>query len=343
MIRVSTIIPVYNGAPTVARSVDSALAQNFEGHEIIVVNDGSTDSTARILEGFGQRITVINQPNRGRGPARNRGLAIAQGSYIAFLDADDEWVSHDKLAKQTAVLDDEHECVLVYADAIGVDGKGRVLQNTIQPPSAYGHAPTLAELRERGVWPAVLSTWLMRRSIVDACGGFAESFGRQWGGEDSLLFFQARQFGPFRYIAQTLVRYKVSSTIEHLRKRLLAADASLPVGERWRRFFVAEDHYLELLRQHYTRTDKTAARLMEAAKQQRLLPLALLATHDGDRALARLAYLSLLRLAPWRVQNYVRLTCTFLPSRAKHALSYILPAKYQRKLIGPPDNEPWLI
>ena len=82
---------------------------------------------------------------------------------------------------------------------------------------------------------------------------------------------------------------------------------------------------------------------MEAAKQQRLLPLALLATHDGDSALARLAYFSLLQLAPWRVQNYIRLACTYLPSRVKHAVSYFLPTRYQCKLIGPPNDEPWLI
>src|ERR1700744_6553391 len=113
MICVSTIIPAYNSASTIARSVESALAQNLEGQEVIVVNDGSTDCTARILEGYGQRITVINQPNRGRGPARNRGVAIAQGDYIAFLDADDEWAAQNKLAVQTAVLNDDPKCVLV--------------------------------------------------------------------------------------------------------------------------------------------------------------------------------------------------------------------------------------
>jgi glycosyltransferase involved in cell wall biosynthesis len=344
MIRVSTIIPAHNSSATIARAVDSALAQNVEGHEIIVVNDGSTDSTARILEGYGRKITAITQPNRGRGPARNSGLAIARGDYIAFLDADDEWVAHNKLAVQIPLLDGDPKCVLVYSDAIGVDGEGRVLQNSIQPSPGYRHAPTLAQLRERAVWPAVLSSWVMRRPIIEICGGFAESFGRQWGGEDSFLFFQARQFGSFRYIPEILVRYKVSTIVEHLRKRLLETDASLPPAERWRRFFVAEDHFLELIREHYGQNDKTAmVRVLEGAKRRRLLPLALLAMHDGDRSIARRAYLSLLRQAPLQLRTHARLAWTFLPTRVSLLLSRLLSTKYQRALMGPPENGPWLL
>ncbi|MBE3604183.1 glycosyltransferase family 2 protein, partial [bacterium] len=99
MARVSAVIPVYNGAATIARAVASVLAQRYDGAvETIVVDDGSTDSTRAILAGFGDHIRTIHQPNRGPAAARNVGARLAAGEYLAFLDADDEWMP-EKLAR----------------------------------------------------------------------------------------------------------------------------------------------------------------------------------------------------------------------------------------------------
>ena len=285
MIRISTIIPVYNSASTIARAVDSACAQTCKGQEIIVVNDGSTDGTAGILEKYGRNIIAISQPNRGRGAARNAGLAIASGKYIAFLDADDEWAAH-KLATQVPVLDGDPGCVLVYSDAIGVDGEGKLSLSSMQP-AGYAHAPTWEELHKNGTWPSVVSSWVMPRGSSEACGRFAESFGRHWGGEDSLLFFQARQLGSFHYVPESLVWVRVSTTIEHLRKRLEGACLLLAARERLRQCFVGLDHYLELIRNSHGRKDSAnAIRNLSSHKQYLLLALALLAVHEDDRPLA---------------------------------------------------------
>jgi glycosyltransferase involved in cell wall biosynthesis len=337
MIRISTIIPVYNSASTIARAVDSACAQTCKGQEIIVVNDGSTDGTAGILEKYGQNIITISQPNRGRAAARNAGLAIARGKYIAFLDADDEWVPH-KLATQVPVLDGDPGCVLVYSDAIGVDGEGKVSLSSMQ--SGYTYAPTWEELCDKGTWPTVVSSWVMARSILEACGRFTESFGRHWGGEDSLLFFQARRLGSFHYVPESLVRCRVSTTIEHLRKRLEGIDRSLPARERLRQCFIGLDHYLELILNYFGSNDSAnAVRHLSSHKQYLLLALALLAVHEDDRPLARSAYISLLRQAPLSIRTYLRLGWTFMPRRLSLSLSRLLPSKYQRALMGPPKNK----
>jgi glycosyltransferase involved in cell wall biosynthesis len=338
MIRVSTIIPAYNSALTIARALDSACAQTCEGQEIIVINDGSTDRTASVLGGYGGTITVVSQPNRGRAAARNVGLEIARGEYIAFLDADDEWIAH-KLATQIRVLDEDPSCVLVYSDAIGVDGEGRVYRSSMQP-SGYTHVPTREELRKNGIWPSITSSWVMRRSAVEECGRFVESFGRHWGGEDSLLFFQARHLGSFHYVPECLVRFRVSTTMEHLRKRLHGIERSLPARERLQQCFVGENHYLELVSNYYGRNDSTnVVRTLSSQRQPLLLSLAQLALHEGDRALARRAYLSLLREAPLRARTYVRLGWTFMPRPLSLHLSRLLPLKYQRALMGPPNNK----
>lgn len=335
MIRVSTIIPAYNAVATIARAVESALAQNYDAQEIIVVNDGSTDGTDSVVETFGAKLVAINQPNRGRAAARNAGLAVARGEYVAFLDADDDWIAH-KLAAQIPILDADSGCVLVYSDAIGVDSAGKVVRNSMQPQE-YDHVPTLEDLRKKGIWPSILSSWVMRRSVIEACGGFVESFGRHWGGEDSLLFFQARHLGSFRYLPEPLARYTVATTEEHLRKRFHGIDRSLPANERLRRFFVGEDHYLELIRGRFGQD----APFLRLQKRGLLIPLALLAMHEGDRPLARRAYLSLLRQAPLQVRTHAKLAWTFLPPRMTFWLSGFLSPKYKRALMGPPKNRWW--
>ncbi|TKJ38117.1 MAG: hypothetical protein CEE38_04995 [Planctomycetes bacterium B3_Pla] len=89
---VSVIIPAYNSAVSLARSVDSALAQTSRPDEIIVINDGSTDNTAQVAKAYGNDIILIEQANLGQGAARNAGLRRATKEYIAFLDADDYWL-----------------------------------------------------------------------------------------------------------------------------------------------------------------------------------------------------------------------------------------------------------
>ena len=89
---ISVVVPTHEAARFVAGAIASVRAQAVEGVEVVVVDDGSTDGTAGVLaEQDGPDLVVVHQPNRGPAAARNRGLASARGSLIAFLDADDEW------------------------------------------------------------------------------------------------------------------------------------------------------------------------------------------------------------------------------------------------------------
>lgn len=100
MPRVSVIIPTYNRREYVQEAIDSALAQTFTDYEIIVIDDGSTDGTSEALQArYGNRIHYEWQENQGESVARNRGIELARGEYIAFLDSDDLW-HPEKLAKQ---------------------------------------------------------------------------------------------------------------------------------------------------------------------------------------------------------------------------------------------------
>ena len=88
---ISVIIPAFNAERYLAAAIDSVFDQTLQPDEVIVVNDGSTDRTAAVLVGYGDRINVIAQPNGGIAVANNRGVAAASGSFLCFLDADDLW------------------------------------------------------------------------------------------------------------------------------------------------------------------------------------------------------------------------------------------------------------
>lgn len=88
---VSVIIPAYNAELSLPRCLDSILAQRQRPTQIIVVNDGSTDETAEVVQRYAGKVSYIEQPNMGQGAARNTGLRVATGEFIAFLDADDWW------------------------------------------------------------------------------------------------------------------------------------------------------------------------------------------------------------------------------------------------------------
>lgn len=113
--KVSVVIPVYNGAEFIGKTIRSVLAQERPPNEIIVVDDGSTDDTPRVLAGYGDKIRTKRIANSGASNARNVALSLATGDLIAFLDADDLWYK-DKLRKQEAMLEKFPEAGLVTCD-----------------------------------------------------------------------------------------------------------------------------------------------------------------------------------------------------------------------------------
>jgi len=110
---ISTIIPIHNGERYLAEAIESALDQTFRSQEIILVDDGSTDSTARVAEKYLPRIKYCFQSNGGTASARNRGVALAAGDYFAFLDHDDLW-TENKLALQIAAFRSEPELHIAF-------------------------------------------------------------------------------------------------------------------------------------------------------------------------------------------------------------------------------------
>lgn len=110
---ISVIIPVYNGERYLSEAIESILAQTYRPIEVIVVDDGSTDSSAQIVKRFGKSLQYFFQTNSGTGAARNRGINSAAGNFFAFLDQDDLWVE-DKLDRQMSVFTATPEAEIVF-------------------------------------------------------------------------------------------------------------------------------------------------------------------------------------------------------------------------------------
>jgi glycosyltransferase involved in cell wall biosynthesis len=127
-VKVSVIIPVYNGATYLAAALESVLAQTHPVHEIIAIDDGSTDSSPEILRSFGTRLRTVRQPNRGVAAARNEGLAQASGDLICFLDQDDLWP-----ADRTRVI---VEALRENPEAELATGLVQILYQRAAPPDA---------------------------------------------------------------------------------------------------------------------------------------------------------------------------------------------------------------
>jgi glycosyltransferase involved in cell wall biosynthesis len=108
---ISCIVPVFNGERYLAEALDSILAQTYRPVEIIVVDDGSTDGTRQVVTSYGDRVHYFWQPNGGPPRARNLGLSLTQGEFVAFLDADDLW-RPDKLSLQMARFGERPELEL---------------------------------------------------------------------------------------------------------------------------------------------------------------------------------------------------------------------------------------
>jgi hypothetical protein len=179
IVRVSVIIPLFNKAPYVARALASVAAQTYTDFEVIVVDDGSTDEGPRIVEACNDaHIRLITQENSGPGAARNRGLELAQGELVAFLDADDEWLPN-YLSESVRLLDEDAPGVVAitsgyFEHPVGVSRKNmwraRGLNNNVVR-STPGTNPKIVIALLAYMSPC---TTVARAEVLRRCGGFYE-------------------------------------------------------------------------------------------------------------------------------------------------------------------------
>ena len=284
---VSVIVPVFNGAATVSRAIDSVLSQTFRDFELITIDDGSTDGSGEVLARYGAQARIVSRPNRGTSAARNAGIALSRGEYIAFLDADDVW-RPEKLEKTVPALAVRPDAVLVYSAFDVVDGSG----TPIDPTILTGERPN-----------PLPSTMVIRRDSLLAVGCFDERL-RSYH-EDRYLCMMLSEKGAFVFVREVLASYQMADVESRLMKMERRRPETL-VFER-------------LVRERYGKKHPLANLFRRQAGQWAYLgKLALLA---GERSHSRRAFRMAMRHAPWRPRYVFRYLRTFMPSRVAVAVS----------------------
>ncbi len=202
MSKVSVIIPTYNNAEFLSQAIESVIAQTHKDIEIIVVDDGSTDNTRDVMQGYAGRAIYIRQENAGPSKARNAGILRAKGEYIAFLDADDVWFPN-KIEEQLKTLQIDSNIALIYSQAVVFNSHtGRELG--ISPKKIFSGNVFDALLSESG--PIVLSSVIVRSRVLDEAGIFDESL---INGEDQHLWLRIAKNHAIAGINQALLRRRL--------------------------------------------------------------------------------------------------------------------------------------
>jgi hypothetical protein len=201
---VSILVPAYNAEATLAQTLRSALASSYSNLEIIIVDDGSTDTTPAIAETFARgdgRVRVFGQQHGGVSAALNFGLGRVRGDFVARLDADDLW-HPSKLGKQVGLLSADSSLALVYTFIRYVDETGLIVRDA--PPQKLSRSAHCQCLYEGIVGGG--SSVVLRRSVLDGLGGYDEHLG-VW--EDLLLHLQVAAVGAFAIIPEFLAGYRL--------------------------------------------------------------------------------------------------------------------------------------
>ncbi len=201
---ISVIIPVYNGEKTIRETIESVLNQTFRDFELIILNDGSQDSTLEVVSSIqDSRLKVFSHPNAGLAASRNRGTFHAVGEYISFIDADDLWTP-DKLETQLKALQDNPEAAVAYSWTNYIDESGQFLRRGgYLTANGDVYAKLLVvDFLENGSNP------LIRRQALIQVGGFDESLpaAEDW----DILLRLAAQYS-FVAVPYPQILYRVSA------------------------------------------------------------------------------------------------------------------------------------
>jgi len=220
---ISVIIPAYNSERTISRAVESVLAQTFSDYEIIVVDDGSTDRTGEVVNRYGDKVRYIYQENAGPGAARNKGLAAAAGEWVAFLDADDEWLP-EKLRLQMELLSSKPDLRWCGCNFSRTDGTRTASVSTVkaitQELDNRNYFENYFVTVAKGICKISTIVLVIRREVFDEMGFFDTELLR---GQDIDMWWRiAHRCPKIGYIAEPLAVVHLDTSDEVLNKRRLS-------------------------------------------------------------------------------------------------------------------------
>ncbi len=314
-VKISILMPAYNAAKYIADAIDSVLLQTFGLFELIIVNDGSTDNTVKIIQSYNDdRIILIDQENGGVSKALNTGLSVAKGEYIARFDADDICYP-ERIQKQLDFLETNPSYVIVGSDAEYMLENGEHLFNF----SCIGHTHEDLIAKLYFYCPFIHSSVMYRKNDVLKAGGYsllAHNF------EDYFLWTRLATMGKLYNLPEIIIRIRFNP-------------ASVTIDEKWRgkRFrelkrniirkgVIAEhegDELLSIIRRQNIRRIKEGAYYALCAKK--------FLTDNYQPLQARAYALKAIKINPRRLDNYALLAATGFSEKILQWLHRLSPNK----------------
>lgn len=201
---ISVILPVYNGEKTIIATIKSVLSQSFSDIELIAIDDGSQDSTLELIKNISDpRLKVFSYANAGQAVSRNRGLSLASGKYVSFIDADDLWTP-DKLEQQLQALQNNSQAALAYSWTDYIDEEGNFLLsgNRINIQGNVYEKLLVTNFLENGSNP------LIHKYVLDEVGGFNAAL---TPAEDWDLWLRIAARYSFVAVSSPQILYRVSA------------------------------------------------------------------------------------------------------------------------------------
>jgi glycosyltransferase involved in cell wall biosynthesis len=202
---ISVVMSVYNGERYVPEAVESILAQTFADFEFILIDDGSTDGSKALLQGYAKldpRVRLISRPNEGLTKTLNEALGLARGEFVARMDADDVSLPM-RFEKQAAFLHANPDCVCVGARVLRVDPYGSPLSES---DHRLAHEEIDRQLMEEGLgWAITHPVAMMRRDAVATVGGYREQFSTS---QDLDLWLRLAEVGRLANLPDVLLKYR---------------------------------------------------------------------------------------------------------------------------------------
>ena len=202
---VSVVMPAYNCERFLAAAVQSVLAQTYPHWELIIVDDGSSDRTLELARTYAHqhpaRIRVVTQPNAGAAAARNTAIGMAQGSLVAFIDGDDEWMP-TKLARQVPIFRQRPDVAFVYTGYRLVNSTGQAIAEVLPDPRFEGDVCERLWTEDNAI---VGGTLIISRRLLREVGGFN---GALKGAENLDLRLRLAQRGPVAFVNELLYDYR---------------------------------------------------------------------------------------------------------------------------------------
>jgi glycosyltransferase involved in cell wall biosynthesis len=301
--QVTVLMPAYNAAEYIGEAIASVLAQTFTNFELVIVNDGSADDTVAIINSFDdERIVLINQENAGVAKALNTGLQHARAPFIARFDADDVCYPQ-RLKRQLKFLIDNPDYIMVGSDADYMLENGDFLFHFCC--IAHTHQEIIDKLYF--YCPFVHPTVMYKKQVICDAGGYptdAHNF------EDYLLWTQIAKAGKFYNLPEPLIKYRLNSS-------------SVTIDEKWR-----GKRFRQLKREAVTRGSITAQEgdeLLNIIKSQDVRKIKEGSYHalcgkkfladNYQPAKARLHVKKAIGLHPFRWDNYLLYTASYLPEK----------------------------